>query len=449
MEKFMDRIPPYSEEAEQAVLGAILIEPAVIDKVSERLKAGDFYRQAHQRLFQLIGELREAKKPIDLVTLTAELQDRNMLDEVGGVPYLTLLTNAVPTAANVDHYARIVEDKAIRRHIIRQASQTAVLAYEAENIEEVMTGAQEQMQNIQDRAASTTKDRILDIKALALEEFAEIEHRAMNPGISGISTGFIDVDRMLNGLNKSDLIILAARPSMGKTAFALNVAQNVALDAGKTAVVFSLEMPAKQLLRRMFSAVGNIDSHNIRTGQMKPEDWERLTNAIGIISEAPIKIIDEAFTLSQIRADARKLKREIGELGVIVIDYLQLINVEGNFATPNERVSHISRSLKLLARELDVPIIALSQLSRAVEQRNDKRPMLSDLRDSGSIEQDADVVMFLYCDDYYDKESPKKNVAELIIGKQRNGPVGTCEMLFLRNYSKFLPLELPKRQPQA
>jgi replicative DNA helicase len=440
MEMNTNLIPPYSQEAEQAVLGSILIDPAVIDKVSERLKASDFYRQAHQKLFQVISELREAKQPIDLVTLTAELQDRKMLDEIGGVPYLNELTNAVPTAANVEYYARIVEEKAIRRRLIRQANQMTAQAYEAENIEEVLTTMQEQLQNIQDRAASTTKDRGLDIKQIALEEYDELEYRAANPGISGIPTGFVDADRMLNGLNRSELIILAARPSMGKTAFALNIAQNIAIDAGKTAVIFSLEMSAKQLLRRMFSSIGNIDSHNIRTGQMRPDDWERLTNAISVISEAPIKIVEEAFSLDQIRADARRLKREGEDLGVIVIDYLQLITVEGNFSSANERISHISRSLKLLARELDVPVIALSQLSRAVEQRQDKRPMLSDLRDSGAIEQDADVVMFLYRDDYYNEDSEKPNIAELIIGKQRNGPVGKVELLFLKNYSKFLTL---------
>jgi replicative DNA helicase len=441
MEMYTDRIPPYSEEAEQAVLGAILIDPAVIDKVSERLKVVDFYRQPHQRLFQVISELREAKQPIDLVTLTAELQARKMLDEVGGVPYLNLLLNGVPTTANVEYYARIVQEKAIRRHLIRQASQMAAQAYEAENIEEVMTSAQEQMQNIQDWAA-TTKNRILDIKELAMGAYARIEERAMNPaGISGIPTGYPDVDRLLNGLNKSDLIILAARPSMGKTAFALNIAQNVAVRAKKTAVIFNLEMPAHQLMERMFSAEGNIDSHNIRTGQMKQEDWERLTMAISTISEAPIKIIDEAFTISQIRSDARKLKRELGELGVIVVDYLQLISVEGNFGTNNERVSHISRALKLLARELDVPVIAIAQLNRAVEQRENKRPMMSDLRDSGAIEQDADVIMFLHRDDYYDPDSEKKNIAELIISKHRNGPVGKVELIFLKNYSKFLSLE--------
>lgn len=441
MEQFnQHQLPPYSEEAEKAVLGAAILEPSVIDKIAERLKPGDFYRQAHQRLFQVIGEMRENKKPIDLVSLTEELHTRKLLDEVGGVTYLAELSNSVPTTANADFYAKIIEEKAIRRVLIAKASQMAAQAQEA-NIEEIITSAQEALQNIQERSVSK-EGRILDIKDMALAEFELIEKQAMNPGISGIPTGFPDVDKMINGISPSELIILAGRPAMGKTAFALNVATNVAMNEKKTAVIFSLEMPVGQLLRRMFSAYGNIDSTVIRTGNLNGEDWEKLTMATSAISEAPIKLIDRAYTLSEIRSDARKLKREYGELGVIVIDYLQLIGVEGNFPTTNERIGHISRSLKLLARELDVPIIALSQLSRAVEQRQDKRPMMSDLRDSGSIEQDADVVAFLYRDDYYNEDSDKKNIAELIISKQRNGPVGKVELLFLKNYNKFLPINV-------
>jgi replicative DNA helicase len=441
MEQFnQHQLPPYSEEAEKAVLGAAILEPSVIDKIAERLKPGDFYRQAHQRLFQVIGEMRENKKPIDLVSLTEELHTRKLLDEVGGVTYLAELSNSVPTTANADFYAKIIEEKAIRRVLIAKASQMAAQAQEA-NIEEIITSAQEALQNIQERSVSK-EGRILDIKDMALAEFELIEKQAMNPGISGIPTGFPDVDKMINGISPSELIILAGRPAMGKTAFALNVATNVAMNEKKTAVIFSLEMPVGQLLRRMFSAYGNIDSTVIRTGNLNGEDWEKLTMATSAISEAPIKLIDRAYTLSEIRSDARKLKREYGELGVIVIDYLQLIGVEGNFPTTNERIGHISRSLKLLARELDVPIIALSQLSRAVEQRQDKRPMMSDLRDSGSIEQDADVVAFLYRDDYYNEDSDKKNIAELIISKQRNGPVGKVELLFLKNYNKFLPISV-------
>lgn len=441
MEQFnQHQLPPYSEEAEKAVLGSAILEPSVIDKIAERLKPGDFYRQAHQRLFQVIGEMRENKKPIDLVSLTEELHTRKLLDEVGGVTYLNELSNSVPTTANADFYAKIIEEKAIRRVLIAKASQMAAQAQEA-NIEEIITSAQEALQNIQERSVSK-EGRILDIKDMALAEFELIEKQAMNPGISGIPTGFPDVDKMINGLNPSELFILAGRPAMGKTAFALNLATNVAMNEKKTAVIFSLEMPVGQLLRRMFSAYGNIDSTVIRTGNLNGEDWEKLTMATSAISEAPIKLIDRAYTLSEIRSDARKLKREYGELGVIVIDYLQLIGVEGNFPTTNERIGHISRSLKLLARELDVPIIALSQLSRAVEQRQDKRPMMSDLRDSGSIEQDADVVAFLYRDDYYNEDSDKKNIAELIISKQRNGPVGKVELLFLKNYNKFLPINV-------
>jgi replicative DNA helicase len=442
MEQFnQHQLPPYSEEAEKAVLGSAILEPSVIDKIAERLKPGDFYRQAHQRLFQVIGEMRENKKPIDLVSLTEELHTRKLLDEVGGVTYLNELSNSVPTTANADFYAKIIEEKAIRRVLIAKANQMAAQAAQEANIEEVITSAQEGLQNIQERSVSK-EGRILDIKDMALAEFELIEKQAMNPGISGIPTGFPDVDKMINGLNPSELFILAGRPAMGKTAFALNLATNVAMNEKKTAVIFSLEMPVGQLLRRMFSAYGNIDSTVIRTGNLNGEDWEKLTMATSAISEAPIKLIDRAYTLSEIRSDARKLKREYGELGVIVIDYLQLIGVEGNFPTTNERIGHISRSLKLLARELDVPIIALSQLSRAVEQRQDKRPMMSDLRDSGSIEQDADVVAFLYRDDYYNEDSDKKNIAELIISKQRNGPVGKVELLFLKNYNKFLPINV-------
>lgn len=441
---YTDRQQPYSEEAEKAVLGSILLDPDTLDKVNERLKSDDFYRQAHKKLFQVINELRKAQKPIDLVTVTSELKDRKLLEEVGNVPYLNELS-AVPTSTNVEYYARIVEEKAIRRHLIRQANQTAVQAYEVGNIEEITTNIQEGIQQIQDRAASTTKSRIMNIKDLLMGSFDRIEQRSLNKsGISGLPTGFPDVDRILNGLNRGDLIILAGRPSMGKTAFALNVAANVALREKKAAAVFSLEMSGKQLIDRILSAEGKIDSQAIRTGKMNPEDWENLTMAISLLSESPMNIIEEAFTLDQIRADARKLKRE-GELGVIIIDYLQLVGVEG-FATPNERVSHISRSLKLLARELDVPVIALSQLSRAVEQRADKRPMLSDLRDSGSIEQDADVVAFLYRDDYYHEDSEKPNIAEVIIGKQRNGPVGKVELLFLKNYNKFLSLDIKAKE---
>lgn len=437
---FADRLPPHNHEAEKAVLGAILIEPSVLITVNEHLKPEDFYRQAHQRLFQVMNELSERGEPIDLVTLTAELNDRKLLDEIGGVLYLNELATSVPTAANVEYYAKIVEEKALLRRLIRTATYIATQGYNGnDEVSEILNEAESRILEISQR--QIRGDGFVAIKDVLLETYEQIETIHMNKsGISGIPTGFVDLDRMTSGLKGSDLIILAARPSMGKTAFALNVAQNVAIRAGKTVAVFSLEMSAAQLAMRMIASEGNIDAQAFRTGDLKEEDWEKLTMAMSTLSEAPIFIDDTpGVTVYDIRAKLRRLQVEHG-LGLVVIDYLQLISGRGGESRQQE-ISEISRSLKLMAREFNVPIIALSQLSRAVEQRQDKRPMLSDLRESGSIEQDADMVAFLYRDDYYNEDSEKKNIAELIIGKQRNGPVGKIELLFLKNYNKFLSLD--------
>ncbi|SEM82728.1 replicative DNA helicase [Lihuaxuella thermophila] len=437
---FADRLPPHNHEAEQAVLGAILLEPSVLISVNERLKAEDFYRQAHQRLFQVINDLAEKGEPVDLVTLTSELQDRKLLEEVGGVPYLTELASVVPTAANVDYYAKIVEEKAILRRLIRTATQIAAAGYTGgEEVTQVLNEAEKRILEISQRRI---RGGFIPIRDVLIESYEQIEALHFNKsGINGIPSGFVDLDRMTSGFKGSDLIILAARPSMGKTAFALNVAQNVAVRAGKTVAIFNLEMSAAQMVMRMLAAEGNIDAQAFRTGNLNEEDWEKLTMAISTLSEAPIFIDDTpGVTVYDIRAKLRRLQAEHG-LGLVVIDYLQLISGRGGESRQQE-ISEISRSLKLMARELDVPVIALSQLSRAVEQRQDKRPMLSDLRESGSIEQDADLVAFLYRDDYYNEDSEKKNIAELIIGKQRNGPVGKVELLFLKNYNKFLSLEM-------
>jgi replicative DNA helicase len=437
---FADRLPPHNHEAEQAVLGAILLEPSVLVSVNERLKAEDFYRQAHQRLFQVMNDLAEKGEPVDLVTLTSELQDRKLLDEVGGVPYLTELASVVPTAANVEYYARIVEEKAILRRLIRTATQIAAAGYTGgEEVTQVLNEAEKKILEISQRRI---RGGFIPIRDVLIESYEQIEALHFNKsGINGIPSGFVDLDRMTSGFKGSDLIILAARPSMGKTAFALNVAQNVAVRAGKTVAIFNLEMSATQMVMRMLAAEGNIDAQAFRTGNLNEEDWEKLTMAISTLSEAPIFIDDTpGVTVYDIRAKLRRLQAEHG-LGLVVIDYLQLISGRGGESRQQE-ISEISRSLKLMARELDVPVIALSQLSRAVEQRQDKRPMLSDLRESGSIEQDADIVAFLYRDDYYNEDSEKKNIAELIIGKQRNGPVGKVELLFLKNYNKLLSLEM-------
>ncbi|MGI6127520.1 MAG: replicative DNA helicase [Planifilum sp.] len=444
-ELFADRLPPHNLDAEQAVLGAILMDSQVLTLVAERLRPEDFYRQGHQRLFQAMLDVAERGEPVDLVTVAAELQKSKQLEEVGGVSYLTELADSVPTSAHADHYARIVEEKAILRRLIRTATQIAASGYTGgDDVAEILDDAERKILDISQRRI---RKAFLPIRDILMDTYERIEQMHENQGeLTGIPTGFPDLDRMTSGLQRSDLIILAARPSMGKTAFALNLAQNVAIHAGETVAIFNMEMPAIQMVQRMLSAEGNIDAQVFRTGNLDEEDWEKLTMAIGTLAEVPIFIDDTpGLTVFDIRAKLRRLQAEHG-LGLVVIDYLQLIRGRGGESRQQE-ISEISRSLKLLARELDVPVIALSQLSRAVEQRQDKRPMLSDLRESGSIEQDADIVAFLYRDDYYDEESERKNIMEVIIGKHRNGPVGKVELLFLKNYNKFLSLDLKHDEP--
>lgn len=438
---FADRLPPYHHEAEQAVLGSVLIEPSAFIPINERLKMEDFYRQAHQKLFQVMHDLAGKGEPVDLVTLAAELQKKKLLEEIGGIPYLTELAGSVPTAANVEYYAKIVEEKSILRRLIRTATQIAMLGYVGgEDATQIVDEAEKKILEISKRRI---RGGFVPIRDVLMESYQQIESMHFNKGqLSGISTGFVDVDRMTSGLKGSDLIIIAARPSMGKTALALNLAQNVAVRSGKTVAIFNLEMSASQMVMRMLAAEGNIDAQAFRTGNLSEEDWEKLTMAISSLSEAPIYIDDNpGVTVFDIRSKLRRLQAEHG-LGLVVIDYLQLITGSRSGDSRQQEITEISRSLKLMAREFDVPIIALSQLSRAVEQRQDKRPMLSDLRESGAIEQDADLVAFLYRDDYYNEDSEKKNIAELIIGKQRNGPVGKVELLFLKNYNKFLSLDI-------
>lgn len=444
-ELFADRLPPHNLEAEQAVLGAILMDSQVLTLVSERLRPDDFYRQGHQRLFQAMLNVAERGEPVDLVTVVAELQNTKLLEEVGGVSYLTELADSVPTSAHADHYARIVEEKAILRRLIRTATQIAASGYTGGD--DVAAVIDEAEQKILDISQRRIRKAFTPIRDVLMETYERVEKMYENPGkLTGIPTGFPDLDRMTSGLQRSDLIILAARPSMGKTAFALNLAQNVAIHTGETVAIFNMEMPAIQLVQRMLSAEGNIDAQVFRTGNLGEEDWEKLTMAIGTLAEVPIFIDDTpGLTVFDIRSKLRRLQVEHG-LGLVVIDYLQLIRGRGGESRQQE-ISEISRSLKLLARELNVPVLALSQLSRAVEQRQDKRPMLSDLRESGSIEQDADIVAFLYRDDYYNEESERKNIMEVIIGKHRNGPVGKVELLFLKNYNKFLSLDLKHQDP--
>lgn len=437
---FESRVPPQNMEAEQAVLGAILLEAEALITSMERLRAEDFYSVSHQRIFEVMVALGEDGEPIDLVTLTARLQDLGQLDEVGGVSYLAKLAGAVPTAANVEYYAQIVEEKSMLRRLIRTATQIVSSGYATEDDVGVLLGDAER--RIMELSQNRSSSGFISIRDVLMEVFERVEflynHRG---GTTGIPSGFVDLDKMTAGFQRNDLIILAARPSVGKTAFALNVAQNVAVRAGESVAIFSLEMSAAQLVQRMVCAESNVDATRMRTGELKGDDWEKLSMAIGSLSEAQIYIDDTpGITVADIRAKCRRLKKEKG-LGMILIDYLQLIQGRGKAGENRQQeVSEISRTLKMIARELEVPVIALSQLSRGVEQRQDKRPMMSDLRESGSIEQDADIVAFLYRDDYYDKESEKKNIIEIIIAKQRNGPVGTVELVFLKQFNKFVNL---------
>ncbi|MFC4302043.1 replicative DNA helicase [Cohnella boryungensis] len=436
-----DRIPPQNLEAEQAVLGAILLEVEALVAAMERLKSEDFYSVSHQRIFDAMTALNDDNEPIDLVTLTARLQDLGQMEEVGGIIYLTKLAHAVPTAANVEYYATIVEEKAILRRLIRTATQIVSNGYATEeDVGVLLNDAEARIMEIASRRTSTG---FISIRDVLMEVFERVEFLFNNRGgVTGIPSGFVDLDRMTSGFQPNDLIIVAARPSVGKTAFALNIAQNVAVRASETVAIFSLEMSAAQLVQRIICAESNVDAQRMRTGHLEGDDWEKLSMAIGSLSEAQIYIDDTpGITVSDIRAKCRRLKKEKG-LGMILIDYLQLIQGRGKAGENRQQeVSEISRTLKQIARELEVPVIALSQLSRGVEQRQDKRPMMSDLRESGSIEQDADIVAFLYRDDYYDKESEKKNIIEIIIAKQRNGPVGTVELVFLKNFNKFVSLD--------
>ncbi|MDX8363247.1 MULTISPECIES: replicative DNA helicase [Bacillaceae] len=437
----MDRIPPQNIEAEQAVLGAIFLESSSLTLASEILIPEDFYRAAHQKIFHVMLLLSDKGEPVDLVTVTSELADGKLLEEIGGLNYLSDLANSVPTAANIEYYAKIVEEKSILRRLIRTASTIAQDGYSREDeVDVLLNEAEKQIMDVAQRKNAGDFQSIKDVLVRTYDNIELLHNRKGD--ITGIPTGFSELDRMTAGFQRNDLIIVAARPSVGKTAFALNIAQNVATKTDENVAIFSLEMGSEQLVMRMLCAEGNIDAQNLRTGSLTPEDWGKLTMAMGSLSNSGIYIDDTpGIRISEIRSKCRRLKQESG-LGMILIDYLQLIQGSGRSGENRQQeVSEISRSLKALARELKVPVIALSQLSRGVEQRQDKRPMMSDIRESGSIEQDADIVSFLYREDYYDKETENQNIIEIIIAKQRNGPVGTVQLAFVKEYNKFVNLE--------
>ena len=441
MSELIERIPPQDIEAEQSVLGALLVSPEAIGKVAELLRPEHFYRQAHGIIFQAVCDLAERGEPIDLITVSSLLRSKEELDAVGGYGYLMDLASSIPTAANVEYYAKIVEEKGTLRSLIAGGTKIVELAFDQERkIEDTLDQAEQIIFEV--RQQRRQSQDLTHIKDVLQTTFETIEYRYENQdNVMGSATGFYDLDYMTSGLNPSDLIILAARPAMGKTSFALNLLQSVAKLNDKPTIIFSLEMGKDQLVQRMICSEAKIDAHRIKTGYLSEGDWPRLTEAIGSLAEAPVYIDDTpAITVMEVRGKARRLKALTKkELGLIVIDYLQLMSGGGssNDGNRQQEISTISRSLKALARELSVPIIALSQLSRAVESRTDKRPMLSDLRESGAIEQDADIVMFIYRDDYYNLESPEKNIAEIIIAKHRNGPVGKVKLYFEKEHTRF------------
>ncbi|WP_281737701.1 replicative DNA helicase [Phascolarctobacterium succinatutens] len=441
-----ERVPPQNIEAEQAVLGAMLIDKEAIAKATEVLSADDFYREAHRVIFSAMLELYNKNEAVDMVTVTEILKRDNKLEEIGGIAYITSLANVVLTAANVKYHAEIVAEKSVLRQLVRVSTEIAAMGYEAnEDVGTLLDTAESRILEISNRKKKNDFTAINDI---LMDSVQSIESLLQNKGgLTGLPAGFADLDKLTSGLHPSDFIILAARPSMGKTALALNIVQNVALRAHKviggeprSVAFFSLEMSKEQLVNRMLCAEAGIDSQRLRVGEMRDEDWTHLWDACDTMSRAKIYIDDTAgITAMDMRSRARRLKAEHG-LDLIVVDYLQLMQGSGkrnNSGDRQQEVSEISRSLKALARELDVPVLALSQLSRSVESRQVKRPMLSDLRESGSLEQDADIVAFLYREDYYNPETENKHT-ELIIAKHRNGPVDTVNLFFQKQFTKFV-----------
>ena len=440
-EALIKRVMPHSIEAEQSVVGAMLMDKDAITAASEMISGSDFYQSAYGIIFDSMVELFNEGKPVDLITLQERLREKDVPPEIASLEFVRDLVTAVPTSANVKYYAQIVADKAMMRRLIKLNEEIENVCYAGkEPLEAVLEKAEKSVCELLQRRNT---GEYVPIRQVVLNALERIEKASKNKGtVTGIPTGFIDLDYKLSGLQPSDLILVAARPSMGKTAFVLNIAQYVAFKKNRSVAIFSLEMSKEQLVNRLFSLESQVDAQALRTGNMKDSDWEKLIEGAGIIGQSKL-IIDDTpgISVSELRSKCRKYKLE-NDLDLIIIDYLQLMtgSVGRSSESRQQEISEISRSLKGLARELNVPVIALSQLSRAVESRPDKRPMLSDLRESGAIEQDADVVMFIYRDEYYNKDSEYKKQAEIIIAKQRNGPVGTVHLAWLGEYTKFANL---------
>jgi replicative DNA helicase len=437
------RVPPQSVEAEQSVLGGLLLDNEAWDRAADVLTEGDFYRHEHRLIFAAVGALINATKPADVITVFEQLQRSGKHEESGGLSYLNALAQSVPSAANVRRYAEIVRERAILRKLIAASDEIATQAFnpQGRQVSEILDEAEGKIFKIGEEG-QRSKQGFQSMDQLVAKLIDRVSELAENGAeeVTGVRTGFYDMDRMTAGLQGGDLIILAARPSMGKTAFALNIAENVAVSEGLPVVVFSMEMGASQLALRLVGSLGRIDQQHLRTGALKDDEWSRFSAAVEKLAKAAV-YIDEtpALNSSELRARARRQARHCGKLGLIVVDYLQLMSGTNSSSGENRatEISEISRGLKALAKELDCPVLALSQLNRSVETRTDKRPMMSDLRESGAIEQDADVIMFIYRDDYYNKDSKVPGQAEIIIGKQRNGPVGTVNLAFLKQSTKF------------
>ena len=436
------RIPPHSIEAESSVLGGLLLDNGAWDRIADLLNDSDFYRYEHRLVFSAIASLVNASRAADVITVHDKLQSLGKAEEVGGLVYLNALAQYVPSASNIRRYAEIVRERSILRKLVSASDEISTAAFnpQGKGVDQILDEAEQKIFHIGEEG-SRMKQGFQSMESLVVQLLGRVEEMSNNPNdITGVPTGFYDLDRMTSGLQAGDLIVLAARPSMGKTALAINIAEHVALNEGLPVAVFSMEMGASQLAVRIVGSIGRIDQGRLRTGKLQDEEWPRLTEAIEKLRNVSLHI-DETpgLTTSELRANARRLARQCGRLGLIVVDYLQLMSVSAGMSDENRAtaIGEISRGLKMLAKELQCPVIALSQLSRGVESRTDKRPMMSDLRESGAIEQDADVVMFIYRDDYYNKDSKEPNVAEVIISKQRNGPTGTAKLAFLKNLTRF------------
>ncbi|MET3819913.1 replicative DNA helicase [Burkholderia sp. Tr-862] len=436
------KVPPHSVEAEQSVLGGLLLDNAAWDRIADFLSQGDFYRYDHRIIYEHIGRLIASTRPADVVTVYEALTTSGKADDVGGLAYLNALAQNTPSAANIRRYAEIVRDRAVLRRLVSVADEISADAFnpQGKEVRQLLDEAESKVFSIAEEGARGNQG-FLEIGPLltqVVERIDTLYHTANPSDVTGTPTGFVDLDRMTSGMHGGELIIVAGRPSMGKTAFSMNIGEYVAVEYGLPVAVFSMEMPGTQLVMRMLGSIGRLDQHRMRTGRLSDEDWPKLTHAVQKMSEAQL-FIDETGGLNpmELRSRARRLARQCGKLGLIIVDYLQLMSGSSQGENRATEISEISRSLKSLAKELDVPVIALSQLNRGLEQRPNKRPVMSDLRESGAIEQDADVILFIYRDEVYNPDSPDKGTAEIIIGKQRNGPIGPVRLTFLGQFTKF------------